>query len=149
MKKIKIGLLALLIVSLALLSLYLINTLKTKSLSNDILVDVNFDKVKAKFVYDTQTDKSQDFDKNESEKIMQIFKKVELKRVLKTPKTKDTYIVVVGGSGGSFLFNVSDDGFVLLDKTLNKYYKFVDKKLLDDLLNIIISNTHRVEATEK
>ncbi|MFJ8261238.1 hypothetical protein ACIQ4I_04650 [Rummeliibacillus sp. NPDC094406] len=137
MSKTKVGFSVLLIIVLAFTGFYYANALKTESLANDILKNVNFDKVKADFVYDRQTDIIQDFDKNESEKIMQIFKKVELKGVIKTPKTKNDYLVYVGGSGGSFQFEVSDDGFVRLDKTLSKYYKFVDKKLLDDLLKII------------
>lgn len=85
----------------------------------------------------TQIDKILYFDKKDSKEIMRIFKKVELKGVLKTPETQDDYLIYVGGSGGSFQFRVSEDGFVQLDKTASKYYKFVDKKLLDDLLHII------------
>jgi len=137
MSKIKVCLSVLLIVVLALIGTYYANALKTKSLANDILSEVNFDKVKASFVIDSTRNKILDFDKNESDEIMGILKKVELKGVLNTPKTKDEYIIQVGGTGSAFLFNVSDDGFVKIDKKSDKYYKFVDKKLLGDLLNII------------
>jgi len=126
MKKSMVGLLALVIIVLALVGTYYANALKTKSLANDILSEVNFDKVKVVYVYDRQTSKILNLDKNELDEIMGILKKVELKGVLNTPKTKDEYLVDVGGTGGSFLFTVSEDGFVR-----------IDKKLLGDLLNII------------
>lgn len=137
MSKTKIGLSVLLIVVLALIGIYYANVLKTESLAKDILSDVNFDKVQAKFVYHNKTDKKHDFDKNDSKKIIEIFKIVELKGVVKKPKLKNDYMIYVGGSGGSFQFDVSDDGFVYLDKKTDKYYKFADKELHDELLNII------------
>ncbi|HWI49033.1 MAG TPA: hypothetical protein VNU45_12495, partial [Rummeliibacillus sp.] len=80
------------------------------------------------------------FDKNDSTEFVHILKEVELKRVLKvSERVNYDYIVSVSGSGGAFQLYISDEGFVyyFIDQSKSKPYKFVDKKLLDELLNII------------
>ena len=58
------------------------NTFKTKSLANDILTDVNFDKVDVSLINISDKEaKIIDFDQADSTKFIQVLREVEVKRI--------------------------------------------------------------------
>lgn len=119
------------------------STFYTKKSVEDILVDVNLDKVSASIIFDENNDKFYYFDETDKDsiKFVKILKEIKIKKVLKKPESDD-YIVSAKGDGGKFQLHISDKGFLFFDKNLQEYYKVVDKKDFDNLLNIIKSKVH-------
>lgn len=140
--KAKIGLSIFLIALLALSGFYYINFFKTKSIADDVLNDINLNKVTASLIFDENNNRFYYFDENEKDSIefVEILKKFKIKRTLK--ETGSDYIVSITGVGGRFQVRVSEKGYIFFDRDLSEIYKVTNNKEFDNLLNIIKSKAH-------
>lgn len=138
MKKLKIGFSVIVIILLVWTGIHYMNTFKTKSLANDILTDVNFDKVDVSLINISDKEaKIIDFDQADSTKFIQVLREVEVKRIRTSKWLGDDYIVLIGGSGGSFQLYLSKQGTFVIDAESDEPYTFLDKEAFNDLLVLI------------
>lgn len=138
MGKLKIGFSVIVIILLVWTGIHYMNTFKTKSLANDILTDVNFDKVDVSLINISDKEaKIIDFDQADSTKFIQVVKEVEVKRIRTSKWLGDDYIVLIGGSGGSFQLYLSKQGTFVIDAESDEPYTFLDKEAFNDLLVLI------------
>ncbi|GEL04625.1 hypothetical protein [Rummeliibacillus stabekisii] len=138
MGKLKIGFSVIVIILLVWTGIHYMNTFKTKSLANDILTDVNFDKVDVSLINISDKEaKIIDFDQADSTKFIQVLREVEVKRIRTSKWLGDDYIVLIGGSGGSFQLYLSKQGTFVIDAESDEPYTFLDKEAFNDLLVLI------------
>ncbi|MFG3612715.1 hypothetical protein [Rummeliibacillus stabekisii] len=138
MGKLKIVFSVIVIILLVWTGIHYMNTFKTKSLANDILTDVNFDKVDVSLINISDKEaKIIDFDQADSTKFIQVLREVEVKRIRTSKWLGDDYIVLIGGSGGSFQLYLSKQGTFVIDAESDEPYTFLDKEAFNDLLVLI------------
>lgn len=139
MGKLKIGFSVIIIILLVWTGIHYMNTFKTKSLANDILTDVNFDKVDVSFLINSSDKETKiiDFDHDDSNQFIQVLREVEVKRIKASKWRRDDYIVPISGSGGSFQLYLSKQGTFVIDAESDEPYTFLDKEAFNDLLVLI------------
>ncbi|MCM3315354.1 hypothetical protein M3603_01600 [Rummeliibacillus stabekisii] len=138
MKKLKIGFSVIVIILVVWAGIHYMNAYKTKSLANDILGDVNFDKVDVSLINISDKEaKIKDFDQADSTQFIQVLREVEVKRIRTSKWLGDDYAVLIGGSGGSFQLYLSKQGTFVIDAESDEPYTFLDKEAFNDLLVLI------------
>ncbi|MGE7839146.1 hypothetical protein ACQKNX_00005 [Lysinibacillus sp. NPDC093712] len=137
MTKKQLSLFVLFIVCIVFLSFHM-NSFKKISLANDMLNDINFDKVNSGFVVDSASGTIRDLDEEKLTTLLSTLKTIDLKPVQKRSESVAMdYIVSLSGSGGAFKLYISTDGSISLENKLEETYQVVDNKMFDTLLHMI------------
>lgn len=133
MTKKQLHLCVLLLICIVFLSFYAINSFQTTSLANDLLTDMDYDKIHSGFVIDVASETLRDLEEEGLTALLATIKAINLKRVQKHSTNVD-FIVALSGSGGACKLYLSNDGSLFIDGKLEETYQAVDHHMFDALL---------------
>lgn len=135
MKKIFLSIGALILI--VTMSFFILSTThQKKSLTNEILQDINFSKIQANILI-TEKDKFYKIKPDDSNNLIKNLKLINVKKS-KKPKIENHNTLVFSGSGGSFqIFFYKDQYIKIYTKDTDSFYRIIETNKSEEINQII------------